>query len=104
MEKIFKALGDRTRLEILLLIALNPDICLCHIEECFNLSNSNLSRHLKELESVNLVATKKVAKWKHYQINQLGLELVNLIKKVDQQDLYNNISVKSALLNKEPQC
>ena len=104
MEKIFKALGDRTRLEILLLIALNPDICLCHIEECFHLSNSTLSRHLKELESVNLVAANKIGKWKHYQINQLGLDLVDLIKKVDQQDLYNSVSAKSALLNKEPQC
>jgi ArsR family transcriptional regulator len=104
MEKRFKALGDRTRLEILLLIALNPDICLCHIEECFQLSSSNLSRHLKELESVELVTANKVGKWKHYQISGLGLELVNLIKRTDSEDLYHQISVKSAILNKELRC
>ena len=104
MEKIFKALGDRTRLEILLLIALNPDICLCHIEECFHLSNSNLSRHLKELESNELIISNKVGKWKHYQISAIGNELVKLIQQIDQQNLYNDISIKSAILNKEPQC
>lgn len=104
MEKIFKALGERTRLEILLLISLNPDICLCHIEECFNLSNSNLSRHLKELEQAELVMTSKVGKWKHYQINSLGIKLVELIKDIDNQALYQQIINRNSLINKEPQC
>lgn len=104
MDKIFKALGDRTRLEILLLISLNPDICLCHIEECFHLSNSNLSRHLKELESVELVITNKIGKWKHYQLSQLGKQMVDFIKNIDSEHLYTQIIAKDNLLNKEPQC
>lgn len=104
MEKIFKALGDRTRLEILLLISLNPDICLCHIEECFHLSNSNLSRHLKELENNALLITSKVGKWKHYQISPLGNTLVKLIKTIDNENLYEQITNRNILLNKEPQC
>ena len=104
MEKIFKALGDRTRLETLLLIGLNPAICLCHIEEYFNLSNSNLSRHLKELELTGLVQTNKVGKWKHYQISNLGVDFVNLIKKIDNEDLYNQVNAKNIILNKEPKC
>jgi ArsR family transcriptional regulator len=104
MEKVFKALGDRTRLEILLLIALNPDICLCHIEECFHLSNSTLSRHLKELESVNLVAANKIGKWKHYQLSSFGYTLVELIEKIDNENLYNQVKAKSLILDKKPQC
>ncbi len=104
MEKIFKALGDKTRLEILILIALNPNICLCHIEDCFLLSNSNLSRHLKELENACLVDTHKIGKWKHYQLNEMGNQLIELIKKLDNQDLYNSLQVKNAALNKEPKC
>jgi ArsR family transcriptional regulator len=104
MEKIFKVLGERTRLEILLLISLNPDICLCHIEECFNLSNSNLSRHLKELEQAGLVMTSKVGKWKHYQISPLGMQLVALIKTLDNENLCSQIANRNTLLNKEPKC
>ena len=104
MEKIFKALGERTRLEILLLISLNPDICLCHIEECFHLSNSNLSRHLKELESSELVMTFKLSKWKHYQLSPLGKQIVELIKAIDNENLYQQVSKLNLLLNKESSC
>jgi ArsR family transcriptional regulator len=104
MDKIFKALGERTRLEILLLISLNPDICLCHIEECFHLSNSNLSRHLKELENSELVMTFKRSKWKHYQLSPLGKQMVELIKTIDNEKLYQQVSKLNLLLNKESPC
>lgn len=104
MEKIFKALGDKTRLEILILIGLNPDICLCHIEDCFSLSNSNLSRHLKEIENASLVNTHKIGKWKHYQLSEIGNQLIELIKNLDNHELYNSVQAKNAVLNKEPKC
>lgn len=94
IETFFKALSDRTRLEILLLIALNPDICLCHIEECFNLSNSNLSRHLKELENANLITAYKVGKWKHYSVSDAGIEFVTFIKHIDNQQLFMQVKNK----------
>ncbi|MFC4891739.1 ArsR/SmtB family transcription factor [Pseudofrancisella aestuarii] len=100
MEKIFKALGDRTRLDILLLISLNPDICLCHLENCFELSNSNLSRHLKELEQSGLVTSYKKTKWKHYQLSDIGNELAELIIKIDDKNsLLEQIKNKSKLIN-----
>lgn len=95
MDKVFKALGDKTRLEILLLINLHPSICLCHLECCFELSNSNLSRHLKELEQVNLITYKKITKWKHYQLSSLGINIVDLITKNTDTRLLELIKVKS---------
>lgn len=104
MEKIFKALGDKTRLEILLLISLNPDICLCHIEDCFELSNSNLSRHLKELEQSGIVISRKLSKWKHYQLSSIGNALVGFIIKNDEQNLLEQMKIKSKSLNGGTQC
>lgn len=104
MEKIFKALGDKTRLEILLLISLNPDICLCHIEDCFELSNSNLSRHLKELEQSGIVISRKLSKWKHYQLSSIGNALVGFIIKNDEQNLLEQMKIKSKSLNRGTQC
>ena len=101
MEKIFKALGDKTRLHILLLISLNPDICLCDFEDLFNLSNSNLCRHLKDLEQSGLVLSHKVARWKHYNLSSIGVMLVQLIKKIDEgASLFNEIKILNAKINK----
>lgn len=104
MEKIFKALGEKNRLEILLIISLNPDICLCHIEDCFELSNSNLSRHLKELEQSGLVTSRKATKWKHYQLSSIGNALVDFIIKNDEQNLLEQMKIKSKSLNGGTQC
>lgn len=104
MEKLFKALGDKTRLEILLLIALSPDICLCHIENCFTLSNSNLSRHLKELEQAGLITARKATRWKHYQLSATGSILAEQITKIDDEGLLEQIKIKTQLMKKEPQC
>lgn len=100
MEKIFKSLGDRTRLEIIIIISLNPDICLCDIEDYFKLSNSNLSRHLKELEQAGLIKSYKKIRWKHYQLSSTGELLVDLIRKLDKQEtLLNEIKTKSEAIN-----
>ena len=101
MEKIFKAIGDKTRLEILLIIYLNTDICLCHIEDYFDLSNSNLSRHLKELDQVGLVTSYKTAKWKYYHVSPTGRHLVETIKKIDPENvLLNKVKTKIESINK----
>jgi DNA-binding transcriptional ArsR family regulator len=104
MEKLFKALGDKTRLEILLLISLNPDICLCHVESCFDLSGSNLSRHLKELEQAGLITARKSTRWKHYKLSEIGNTLTELIIKLDEQNLLEQMKNKGKLINKESLC
>ncbi|GAB4222409.1 MAG: hypothetical protein Kow0076_3570 [Francisella sp.] len=95
MEKIFKSLGDKTRVEILLIIYLKPDICLCNIEKYFTLSNSNLSRHLKELEQAELISSYKKGRWKHYKVTLVGNYLVEVINKIDKDNLlFNKIKEK----------
>lgn len=79
MEKVFKALGDKTRLELFLIINEVPKICLCDLEACFALSSSNLSRHLKELHQAELLEINKIGKWKYYRISSFGNEFVKLI-------------------------
>ncbi len=87
MEKIFKALGDKTRRELLLIISNHSQICLCELESAFNLSTSNLSRHLKELEGAKLLSSEKVGKWKHYKISDLGSKSVEFICSVDSENI-----------------
>lgn len=91
MEKTFKALGDKTRLELFLIINELPDICLCDLETCFSLSGSNLSRHLKELSQVNLLEIAKKGKWKYYRISSFGNEFVKLILQQADNSYLQNI-------------
>ena len=76
MEKAFKALSDTTRLDLFLIINSFPEICLCNLEDCFNLSLSNLSRHLKELDSAGLIDYYKKGKLKYYSVTDYGHSFV----------------------------
>jgi len=87
MEKIFKALGEKTRCELLLIISEHSQICLCELESAFKLSTSNLSRHLKELEGAKLLSSEKIGKWKHYKVTELGSKSVDFIYSIDSEKL-----------------
>ena len=54
MIKIFKALGDETRLRILALVW-DGDMCVCEIEKSLNLTQSNASRHLTALKGAGIL-------------------------------------------------
>lgn len=67
--KILKALGDETRLRILNLLN-KGEICVCEIQYALDISQSNTSRHLKNLSNAGLVTSNKKAQWVSYQINE----------------------------------
>lgn len=104
MDAAFKALGDKTRLELFLIIDALPEICLCDLETCFSLSTSNLSRHLKELHQANLLEINKVGKWKYYRISLFGSEFVKLV--ISQADSTYLQSIKEAVntIERSSQC
>ena len=96
MDKLFKVLGDKVRLELFLIINELPEICLCDLELVFSLSSSNLSRHLKELHQADLLEITKVGKWKYYRVSRLGSNFIQLIyqlsKTEDLQSIKNIVN------------
>lgn len=56
--KIFKALGDETRLQIVEYLLLEEQ-CACDFVKCFNKDQSTVSRHLKILEESKILRTEK---------------------------------------------
>lgn len=67
---IFKALSDRSRLRIILvLIKAGCELCVCEIADSLSESQYNISRHLKELKYSGLLVERKVGRWVHYRIN-----------------------------------
>jgi Predicted transcriptional regulators len=68
MIEIFKALSEESRLRIIALLIEN-EMCVCEIEECLNMTQSNASRHLTELRRSGLLESYKKAQWTYYKIS-----------------------------------
>lgn len=69
--KILTALAQEERLRILEeLVKAGPDgLCPCNLVEILNLTNANLSFHLKELKNAELVSSKRKGKFIFYSSN-----------------------------------
>lgn len=65
---IFKALGDKTRMEIINLLK-SEEICVCVLLENFTCSQPALSHHLKILKQAKIVLDRREGKWIHYRLN-----------------------------------
>ncbi len=64
----FKSLADETRLQILWLLMLQPELCVCDIMEPLGISQSKASRHLPYLYNLALVADRRQGVWRYYRL------------------------------------
>jgi ArsR family transcriptional regulator len=67
MERLFKALADRTRLRLLNLIG-GDEVCVCFFVEVLGESQPKISRHLAYLRRAGVVEARREGKWMHYRI------------------------------------
>jgi ArsR family transcriptional regulator len=81
MEKVFQALGDKTRLRILGLL-LTGEVCVCHIHESLGVSQPKASRHLAYLRRSGLVATRRQGLWVYYRLAETSDSLIRTIREV----------------------
>jgi ArsR family transcriptional regulator len=68
-EGLFKALGDATRLYIVgLLAAKGKELCVCELENHFDLSQPTVSHHLRILREAGIVAAERRGTWIYYSL------------------------------------
>lgn len=65
--RLFKALGDETRLRIVALLS-HGELCVCHIQEALALSQPTVSRHLATLRAAGVVEHRRDRKWVYYRL------------------------------------
>ncbi|MFC4634168.1 autorepressor SdpR family transcription factor [Dokdonia ponticola] len=75
MNKLFKALNDETRREILQLLK-EKDLTAGEIAESFDISKPSISHHLDLLKQANLVSSVKKGQYVTYSLNTTILEEV----------------------------
>jgi ArsR family transcriptional regulator len=63
----FKALGDRNRLRILLMLHIRP-LCVCEIEEVLDIALSTVSQHLRTMRYTGLIKDRKEGRWVVYSL------------------------------------
>ena len=69
LAKVFKALGDPTRVKLLSMIAANDagEMCACDLTDPVGLSQPTVSHHMKILVDAGLVAREQRGKWAYYR-------------------------------------
>lgn len=73
----FKALADRTRLTILATLAASDEpICVCELNEHFDLEQPTVSHHLKVLRAAGLIEAERRGTWAYYQLRPDAVEWV----------------------------
>ena len=67
--KVFKALGDKTRLRILAALTKSKkELCICELMDTLKLAQYNISRHMKELKIAGIVSERKEGKFVFYSL------------------------------------
>jgi len=67
--RLFKSLGDETRLMILWLLMQKEELCVCDIMEVLGITQSKASRHLRYLFHLGWVTDRRDGLWMNYRIS-----------------------------------
>ncbi|MCS3842894.1 helix-turn-helix transcriptional regulator [Microbacterium sp. AK031] len=76
VSRVFKALGDPTRVRLLSLIAAGDggEACICDLTDPVGLSQGTVSHHMKLLADAGLVTREQRGKWAYFALNDGALD------------------------------
>lgn len=66
--KTVGSVNDETRVRILRFIDMNGEICVCDLENSFDMIQSRVSRHLKILKDAGFLKVQRKGRWAYYSI------------------------------------
>ena len=70
LARVFKALGDPVRLQLLSMIASRAggEVCVCDLTPAFELSQPTISHHLRLLREAGLIEGERRGTWVYYRL------------------------------------
>ena len=66
--RLFKCLGDETRLALMLLIHAEGELCVCEMTHALEQSQPKISRHLAQLRACKLLQDRRQGQWVYYRV------------------------------------
>lgn len=68
-DQFFKALGDPTRLRMLVLLSGEGELCVCELTHALDEIQPKISRHLAHLREIGVVLDRRQGLWIYYRPN-----------------------------------
>jgi len=65
--RLFKALGDDTRVRIVALLS-HGELCVCHVQDALGLTQPNASRQLGVLRNAGVVESRRDGTWTYFKL------------------------------------
>lgn len=82
------AINDETRLKILRFINENGEVCVCDIENAFDMIQSRISRHLKILKEGGFLKVSRRGRWAYYSVRKpLDKFRLNILEEISYLDV-----------------
>lgn len=78
--KIFQALSDETRLEIIAMLE-SGERCVCELQDSLGAAQSRLSFHLRVLKDAGIVKDRREGRWSYYELNREAFDDAEAILK-----------------------
>ena len=86
--KTIGSINDETRLRIVRFINENGEVCVCDIENSFDMIQSRVSRHLKILKEAGFLKVSRRGRWAYYSIRApLDKFRQNVLEEISYLDL-----------------
>ena len=78
---LFKALGDPVRVQLVALVRQAPDgeACFCDLAAEFDMPQSTLSHHLKQLVAAGVLSRQRRGTWSWYRIEHSPLDTMEAL-------------------------
>lgn len=85
LARVFKALGDPTRVRLLSLIAAaeGAEACICDLTDVVGLSQPTVSHHMKLLVDAGLVTREQRGKWAYFRLIDDAFEALRQVVSFD---------------------
>lgn len=84
LERLFDALGERTRLHLLKILQANPELCVGELATKLGIGSSAASQHCRQLQEAGLLRRERHGQKVSYQISPATVEAraaLNIVKR-----------------------
>ena len=81
--RLFKALGDPTRLRVAHALLVGDELCVCDLAWVVGASQGLVSHHLRQLRTNGLVSSRRDGKLVMYRLTDLGRQLLTTVGELE---------------------
>jgi ArsR family transcriptional regulator len=102
--ELFKALSDITRLQCILLIQQEQELCVCELMAALELSQPKISRHLALLRESNLLEAERRGQWIYYRLpSVLKHWVLTILQEASLQQNLTELTQRLAIMGERPE-